>query len=86
LAAYVESALDNQQGEILGATTTLAGASLDNSHGLIQGDKLLTLDHSGAVSNRNGRLVTGHALNLTAASLDNTQGTLTSDGTLNALI
>ncbi|NNJ16166.1 hypothetical protein CSV86_013495 [Pseudomonas putida CSV86] len=71
-----------QQGEILGTSTGVTSATLNNGAGLIQGDKRLTLDLSGAGSNAGGRLLAGEALGLTAASFDNSLGRVASDGTL----
>lgn len=71
LVAQVGTTLDNHQGEILGASMRLASAALDNSGGLIQSDKTLTLNNTGALTNRNGRMISGQALYLSSGSLDN---------------
>ncbi len=74
----VDAALDNRQGKIVGATTRVNSLTLDNSHGLLQGDSLLTITNAGIAINRGGRFISGQRLNLNIGQFDNQAGEVSS--------
>ncbi|MGK9608151.1 hypothetical protein O6455_23935, partial [Salmonella enterica subsp. enterica] len=80
LALSVDTALDNHHGEVIGATTTLSSMSLDNSQGLLQGDRLLNVTTRGIAINRGGRFVSGQQAALAIEQFDNRGGSVTATG------
>jgi filamentous hemagglutinin len=79
----VHTDINNQNGQLSGASLLLKGNSLDNSAGQITSQGLLGITLLGALINANlARLASGGALTLKAASVDNRSGKLISQDAL----
>ena len=79
----LSSELNNQDGELSGATVLLKGSHLNNSTGSIISQGSLQLTLLGALINANkARVASGGALILKAASIDNRDGKLLSQDAL----
>ncbi|WP_236655080.1 hemagglutinin repeat-containing protein [Burkholderia pyrrocinia] len=79
--------LDNSAGSIGAHAARINATDVVNSGGRIGTTDMLTVETTGAVSNRSGAVVGGNGLSLTANRIDNTSGTIGSaagDTTLRA--